>query len=65
MLHTKFQGHWPFSSWDEEFQILFTTNGHDSHLGHVTLIPKTNFDFSTQLMLFYMQFGFNQLNSFR
>ena len=33
MLHTKFQGHQPFGSGEEDFLKLFTIYGHGGHLG--------------------------------
>ena len=35
MLHTKFQGHGPFGSGEEDF-LVFTIYGHGGHFGHVT-----------------------------
>ena len=36
ILHTKFQGHRPFGSGEEDFLKAFTIYGHGGHLGHVT-----------------------------
>ena len=36
MLHTKFQGHWPLDSGEEDFFNVFTIYGHGGHFGHVT-----------------------------
>ena len=36
MMHTKFQGHQPFGSREEDFLKVFTIYGHGSNLGHVT-----------------------------
>ena len=36
MLHTKFQGHRPFDSGEEDFLNVFTIYGHGGHLGQVT-----------------------------
>ena len=36
MLHTKYQGHWPFGSREEDIYRVYTLYGHGSHLGHVT-----------------------------
>ena len=36
MLHTKFQGHRPFGSGEEDFFKVFTIYGHEGHRGHVT-----------------------------
>ena len=35
MLHTKFQGHWPFGSSEDTLRV-FTIYGHGGHLNHVT-----------------------------
>ena len=37
MLHTKFKGHQPFGSREEDFFKVSTIYGHGCHLGHVTL----------------------------
>ena len=42
MLHTKFQGHWPFGS-GEAFFKSFIVFGHGGHLGHVIRTVWTNF----------------------
>ena len=44
MLHTKFRGNQPAGS-GEDFLRVFTINGHGGHLGHVTSIISTNFNF--------------------
>ena len=36
MMHTKFQGHRPFGSGEEDFFKVFTIYGNCGHLGHVT-----------------------------
>ena len=36
MMHTKFQGHRPFDSREEDFLKFFNIHGHGVHLGHVT-----------------------------
>ena len=36
MLHTKYQGHWPFGSREEDINRVYTLYGHGSCLGHVT-----------------------------
>ena len=43
MLHTKFQGHQPFSSREEDFFKVFTIYGHGGHLDHVTREILANF----------------------
>ena len=37
-----------FQSREKDFQRVFTIYGHGGHLGHVTNIPCTNFDFPIQ-----------------
>ena len=64
MLHTKFQGHRPFSSGEEDFWRGFTIYGHGGHLGHVTQILGTNFRSPIPLRL-HMKFGFNRGSGFR
>ena len=41
MLHTKFRGNRPTGSGEEDFLVVFTIYGRDSHLGHVTKISRT------------------------
>ena len=36
MLHTKFEGHRPFGSGEEDFFKVFNIYGHGGYLGHVT-----------------------------
>ena len=45
MLHTKFRENRPAGSGEEEFGRVFTIYGRGSHLGHVTRIMLTNFNF--------------------
>ena len=59
MLHTKFQGHRPFGSGEEDFWRVFTIYGRGGHLGHVTQIPGTNFR-SPDLGRLHMKYGFNR-----
>ena len=42
MLYTKFRENRPTGS-GEDFLRVFTIYGHGGHLGHVTLMPRTNF----------------------
>ena len=42
MLHTKFRENRPACS-GEDFLVVFTIYGRGSHLGHVTLISRSNF----------------------
>ena len=64
MLHTKFQGHRPFRSGEEDFLKVFTIYGHDGHLGHVTKTVWTNFR-SLVLRRFHVKSGFNRPSGFR
>ena len=43
MLHTKFQGHWPFGSREDNIFRVLTIYGHGGHLGHVTSAIGINF----------------------
>ena len=43
MLHTKFLGHRPFGSGEEDFFMVFTIYGHGSHLGHLDHLNKLSF----------------------
>ena len=43
MLHTKFRGHSPAGSGEEDFLRVLTIYGHGDHLGHVTSIVSSNF----------------------
>ena len=63
MLHTKFQGHRPFGSEEEDFLRFFTIYGHGVQLGHVTRTISTNFRFITPWR-FHMNFGFNWPSGF-
>ena len=45
MLHTKFHGNRPTSSREEDFIRVFTIYGHGGHLGHVTSIMSSDFNF--------------------
>ena len=44
MLHTKFRGNWTAGS-GEDFKRVFTIYGHGGHLGHVTSIMSSDFNF--------------------
>ena len=63
MLHTKFQGHWPFGSGDFFYKV-FTTYGHGGNLCHVTWTVWTNFCSPIPRRL-HVKFGFNQPCGFR
>ena len=45
MLHTKFRRNWPVSSGEEVFGMVFTIYGRCGHLGHVTSIMSSDFNF--------------------
>ena len=45
MLHTKFRGNRPAGSGEEDFLRVFTIYGHGGHLGHLTRIMLTTFQF--------------------
>ena len=45
MLHTKFRGHRPAGSGEEDFKVCFSLYGYGGHLGHVTSIKLLNFHF--------------------
>ena len=45
MPHTKFRGNRPAGSGEEDFYKGFTIYGHGRHLGNVTNIISTNFNF--------------------
>ena len=64
MLHTKFQGHWPFGSGKEDYLKVFTIYGHGGYLGHVTWTIWTNFC-SPVPRRRHMKFGFNLPSGFR
>ena len=43
MLHTKFQGHWPFDSREEDILRVFTIYGRGDYLGNVISTIGINF----------------------
>ena len=45
MLHTMFRRNWPVGSGDKVFGRVFTIYGRCSHLGHVTSIMPSDFNF--------------------
>ena len=45
MLHTKFHGNRPVCSGEEDFQRFLTIFGYVGHLGHLTSIMSSDFDF--------------------
>ena len=63
MLHTKFSGNWPASIGEEDFLRDFTIYGHGGHLGHVTSIMSSNFNFLVPES-FHTKFGSDRHSSF-
>ena len=63
MLHTKFRGNQPAGSRVEAFLRIFTIYGHGGHLGHVTSIMSSVFDFLV-LESFHTKFGSDRHSSF-
>ena len=45
MLHTKFHGNRPAGSREDDILEVFNKYGRGGHLGHVTSIMSSNFDF--------------------
>ena len=45
MLHTKFHGHRPAGSGEEDIKRVCTIYWHGGHLGHVTSIMSSDFHF--------------------
>ena len=45
MLHTKFRGNRSAGSGEEDFRRVFTIYGCGGHLGHVTSIMSSDFNF--------------------
>ena len=62
MLHTKFRGNRPAGS-RKDFWRVFTINGHGGHLGHVTSIMSSDFQFLV-LESFHTKFGSDRHSSF-
>ena len=63
MLHTKFRENRPAGSGEEDFLRVFTIYGRDSHLGHVTQMPRTNFR-SPYPRRLHIKFGFDRPSGF-
>ena len=63
MLNTKFLGNRPAGSTKEDFQRIFTINGHVGHLGHVTSIKLSDFHFLVPES-FHTKFGSDWHSSF-
>ena len=63
MLHSKFRGNRPARSGEEDFLKSFTIYGHGGHLGHVTSIVSTDFNFLVPES-FHIKFGSDQKSSF-
>ena len=64
MLHTKFRGNRPAGSREEDFYRVFTIYGHGGHLGHVTSIMSSDFQFLV-LESFHTKFGSDQHSTVR
>ena len=63
MLHTKFCGDRPAGSRVEDFLRVFTIYGHGGHLGQVTSIMSSDFDFLVSESS-HTKFGSDRHNSF-
>ena len=63
MLHTKFHGNRPAGSREEDILKVFTIYGRGGHLGHVTGIMSSNFDFLVPES-FHTKFGSERHSSF-
>ena len=59
MLHTKFRGNRPTGSGELDFLRIFTIYWHGGHLGHVTSIMSSDFQFLVPES-FHTKFGSNQ-----
>ena len=64
MLHTKFHENQPAGSGEEDFLVVFTIYRRGGHLGHVTLISRSNFRLPYPWML-HIKFHFDWPSSFR
>ena len=63
MLLTKFSGNQPVASTEIDFRPVFTIDGHDGHLGHVTSIMSSDFHFLVPES-FHTKFGLDRHNIF-
>ena len=63
MLNTKFRGHRPAGSTEEDFPRIFTIYAHVGHLGHVTSIMLSDFHFLVPES-FHTKFGSDRHSSF-
>ena len=63
MLHTKFRGNPPAGFRVEDFLRVFSIYGHGGHLGHVTSIMPSDFDFLVPES-FHTKFGSDRHSSF-
>ena len=63
MLHTKFRGNRPAGSRVEDFKVFFFIYGHGGHLGQVTSIMSSVFDFLVPES-FHTKFGSDRHSSF-
>ena len=64
MLHSKFRRNRPVGSGEEDCRRVFTIYGRGGHLGHVTLMPRTNFR-SPYPRRLHIKFGFDWPSDFR
>ena len=62
MLNTKFRGNRPAGS-GEDFRRVFTIYEHDGHLGHVTSIVSSDFQFFVPEKV-HTKFGSDRQSSF-
>ena len=63
MQHTKFRENWPAGS-GEDFLRVFNIYRRNSNLGHVTQMPRTNFNSSFSRRL-HIKYGFDPASGFR
>ena len=64
MLHTKFHGNRPAGSREEDILKVLTIYGRGGHLGHVTSIKSSNFDFFVPESCFHTKFDSERHSSF-
>ena len=63
MLHAKFRGNRPVGSREEDISKVFTKYGRGGHIGHVTSIMSSNFDFFVPES-FHTKFGSERHSNF-
>ena len=63
MLHTKIHGNWPVGSGEEDLLRVFTIYRRGGHLGHVTSIMASDFQFLVPES-FHTKFGSDRHYSF-